>query len=650
VGELKSLTDPDGRTVNYDFDDAGRLTNVFGVGYNVSQLANDFQYRAWGAPKHYNVGFSWSDGTPAGLTPTNLSYNSRMQLTRFTLTHPTVGASPIYDSEYQYYSDGRPQFISDKRAWSIQQGWPPTENMHQFDRAYSYDQAARLTQASTGNEARGGTIADGPYKETYQYDNWNNMTNRVNRIWSKPLDSFNDLYVNNRNQSAGHSYDADGNDLGQGSFDAAGRKVTFSTYMFLYPPGGGDPQWYSAQGHATYDGDGSLVEEQDVQSPQFTRTDYFIRSSVLGGKEILMVKDEPYNGQGVVTRLVSIYANGETIARSTNGNVRFEHSEPITGRRTDVEPDPLGQEVGTYDPGPDNPGDVGEYPEPHEFGNGEDPANGCTLDGITIDCPTLSRFMNMGATAQDYLVHDRHGWHPEQYPIEPLGLGMFVTERPYFQDINDNEGPGRVYDTEEVLLAPQSSYIGSSADCTIQVNFQNRLSRRTPRFTTGPDHTKLGEFSGTKKIDNETWSVYGFRFEVTGHVNSGSIGQIGDPRVSTSIRIGSGGWQIGQWKYPSPTNNRNGISRPGAGRTTDDSPRYARGPDQNVSVRGRDFAWNDEPGFNGTPDDPVQSADFTTNFMVYAQNGDKRCEVSFHIVGSFRNGAWHATIGPGLLP
>ena len=139
-----------------------------------------------------------------------------------------------------------------------------------------------------------------------------------------------------------------------------------------------------------------------------------------------MVKDEPYNGQGVVTRMTSIYANGDRIGTSTNGNIRFEHAEPITGRRTDVEPDPLGQEVGTIDPGPDSPGDVGQYPEPHEFGNGEDPANGCTLDGITIDCPTLARFMNMGALASKWdEVHPNGTIQPRQAPIIPYGLGLF---------------------------------------------------------------------------------------------------------------------------------------------------------------------------------------------------------------------------------
>jgi hypothetical protein len=136
---------------------------------------------------------------------------------------------------------------------------------------------------------------------------------------------------------------------------------------------------------------------------------------------------------------------------------------------------------------------------------------------------------------------------------------------------------------------------------------------------------------------------------VTGQVNNGSIGRIGDPRVKSSIKLGNGQWQIGQWKFPFPGSERNGVPPPDVGVTTDDSPRYTKGRFKNVSVRGRDFNWNDEPGPIGPPDDPVRTSTYITNFVVYAQNGDKRCQVSFHMIGSFSNGAWHARIGPGLL-
>ncbi len=397
-GELKSLTDPQGRTTNYDYDSVGRLANVTGAGYNnASQFANGFEYRAWGAPKHYNIGFDWWNGT-SSLTPTDLSYNSRLQLTHFKLTHPTPEAAPIYESDYQYYLDGRPKFIADKRAW----GSPPTENMHQFDRAYSYDHAGRMTQALTGDEARGGSTADGPYKETYQFDGWDHMTNRANRIWSRAVDSFETTYINNRNQMTGYTYDADGNPTGEGSFDAAGRKYSYGSWRLYNPIGSFNPNptWNSSVATNTYDGDGQLTKQLETVGTDHWDT-YFVRSTVLGGAVIFWkeVQTNSYYAPGWsnTIQLASIYAGGDKIAHSTDGNVVFEHAEPLTGRRGGVEVDPLRQEVGSYDPGPDSPGDVGQYPEPHEYGMAEDVSMGCTMDGITINCGTAMGFVNIGA-------------------------------------------------------------------------------------------------------------------------------------------------------------------------------------------------------------------------------------------------------------
>jgi YD repeat-containing protein len=413
TGQLSSLTDPLGRTVSYAYDSVGMLSSITGSGYtNASQFANNFQYRAWGAVKHFNIGFDWWNGT-SSLTPADLWYNSRLQLSHFKLAHPNTAASPIYDSTYQYYADGKPKFISNVRAWSIQEGWPPTENMHQFDRAYRYDHLGRLTQGLTGDEARGGTTPDGPYNESYQYDTWHNMTQRTNRIWSKPIDVVNLTYVNNRKQGFPWQYDADGNETSEATFDAAGRKAGFWTYLFL-ALGQGPFRWYEAQAQATYDGNGGLIKEQDSIDGTTYMTVFYVRSAVLGGEPIMMVKDEPFNGPGTVTRTTSIYGNGARIGLSTDGYVRFEHSEPLTGRRTGAsELDPLGQEVGSFDPGPEESGDVGQYQEPHEFGNVEDPSMGCTLDGINIDCGTATRLLNTGAVglagASNKVVTDPNG-------------------------------------------------------------------------------------------------------------------------------------------------------------------------------------------------------------------------------------------------
>ena len=136
-------------------------------------------------------------------------------------------------------------------------------------------------------------------------------------------------------------------------------------------------------------------------------------------------------------------------------------------------------------------------------------------------------------------------------------------------------------------------------------------------------------------------------------MDSGGIGRIGDPGAERSIPIPGGGqWTIGQWKFPWPTNNRNGVSGKDNGIPTDDSPHYFDrkfGNLVNVAVHGNTFAWHDEPGLTETPDDPLRSGSQTTNFTVYAINSDKWCGIYFNITSSFANGKWHSTIQFGQL-
>jgi hypothetical protein len=243
------------------------------------------------------------------------------------------------------------------------------------------------------------------------------MTNRTNRIWSRPVDGFTDTYVNNRNQNWYWQYDADGrvtrNDNGNIVYDAAGNTVTTPTYVFRIL-GWGDGNWYLTDSQITFDGDGNPVKQIDAPPNLGQDKYYFIRSSVLGGAEVLRVSEIQSN---YTWKTTSIYVNGAKIARSYDGNawhldgaVGFEYSDPITGTTYlyspgqggccagTIETDPLGQEVGTYDPGPEEYGDIGQYPEPHEFGNADDPRQGCEIDGIRLStCSELARFANSGA-------------------------------------------------------------------------------------------------------------------------------------------------------------------------------------------------------------------------------------------------------------
>lgn len=560
----------------------------------------------------------------------NFSYNARLQLTHFEFFIPAYNAD-TYRSDYQYYADGKVRFISDARRW-----FNGEEGHHNFDRAYSYDHVARLTLALTGNEARGGTTADGPYKETYQHDVWGHMTKRVNRIWSKPLDWFETTYVNNRNQLWYYTYDADGNPTNEGSFDAAGRKTTYSSSRFYQTGTNSNATWNPSMVTNTYDGDGQLTKQSEAAGADHWDA-YFVRSTVLRGAVILWteVQTNPVYAPGWsnTIRFGSIYANGDRIAQVYNGSgfdgeVTFEFPEPFTGRRRGIEPDPLGQEVGPSDPGPDDPGNVGSYPQQHEFGNIEDMNLGCTLDGITTACSTVARMMNEDAAAKEYLIHDRQGWHIEQYPIVPLGLGMFVMERPYFRNVNDNEGPGTVFDTEEVFFTfqpqktlteddPKTISSQGSKNCQFTISFESGTFYEGNRnLPNGP-----GEIQYMKR------AYLGLGFTVSGTTRGGGgIGRIGS-EVNPSNPKGQ--WTLDQ--YTSNYSKQNGEFVTIKGRV-----QQGGGAWQDIDLTGYHFAtdWTnrfsryDHPALlAGVPDTYKNQA-----FLIKVFRGKEVCQAEFHII------------------
>jgi hypothetical protein len=94
-----------------------------------------------------------------------------------------------------------------------------------------------------------------------------------------------------------------------------------------------------------------------------------------------------------------------------------------------IETDPLGQEVGTYDPGPEGYGDIGQYPEPHEFGNADDPRQGCEVDGIMhTPCSDLMRFANSGALRFRVQWYGNGSFRESSYNIDVV-LGITANLR-----------------------------------------------------------------------------------------------------------------------------------------------------------------------------------------------------------------------------
>ena len=398
ANQPKKITDHTNSTINYNYDQVGRLSGITGENTlyaGVSTYASATSYRAWGALKGVTFGNNYT---------TAIKYNARLQGTEFEVSgRPAqLGSSTVMKTQYSYYDDGTLKFAQDTTD-------------ERFDRAYSYDSSNRLKEAYSGSEARDyrdGTssgTATGPYRQSYQYDVYDHITQRTNRFWSQ-TDSFNTSYANNRRQDPAFQYDDDGNLTKDSNlnytYDAAGRNIT--TFDFV---GTG-----SRTSTLSYDGDGQQLKKRIVEGSVTTVT-YYVRSSVLGGRVVTEL-----NGQGQKQKGF-VFAGKQVIAHQENNTVKWQHVNPVTGSSGESEangnytitnePDPMGVNVGTEDP---FSGQLMEGFEPtrerpmmfplSDDGGGCSFTNPncttCTLDGFSIGCDRAMHLVDIGAA--DILV------------------------------------------------------------------------------------------------------------------------------------------------------------------------------------------------------------------------------------------------------
>jgi YD repeat-containing protein len=352
AGGLMSLTDPFGEQVSYTRDAIGRLSSLSRPGANgIPDTMSGIQYRAWGKPKQATLG--WSGNT------TNVSYNydARMEVSRFQIANAQFGTQ---GAQYQRYADAQVSYAQDLSD-------------PQFDRAYFYDQQmGRVTAGLSGAEARGSGPADGPYRQTYGYDAFSNLTTRSGRLWTHNTGSQASTFVNNRNIQS--QYDLDGRPTQNGAqtfrYDAAGRQITPTGSAF-----------------EMYDGDGRRLRRDN--------TLYELRSTVLDGQVVVNILSQ---GQRSTT---ITYADGNPV-----GTGGWQDNSPITWQlhsaiNSDVlavsygfivdrqsEFSPIGDNVGTENPylnGGD--GSMG-YPS----GGGDASSMKCAVDGMEADCSSVGKF------------------------------------------------------------------------------------------------------------------------------------------------------------------------------------------------------------------------------------------------------------------
>jgi len=420
ANELTGVSDQAFSTaIGYSYDLAGRLSGVTGSGYpNVSQFASSMQYRAWGGLK----GISYGNGKTLSM-----GYNSRLMPTSYSIP----GA---ISKSYQYYADGHMDYSQDLGD-------------ARYDWKNQYDQVASLTVALSGAEARGLAATDErPYNQTYQHDAWGNMTNRIGKQWARPEGSEPATYTDNRRN--GWNYDASGNWLDEGTFnalerkyDAAGRLARIEHPAFPNNPKRTDD----------YDGDGQRLRSGYHQlgcSPEYNcpfEYTYYLRSTVLGGQIISEIRGNGQKSMGYI-----YYPSGGVIAvqkfatpEDVETYLLWRHADPANAsvRATDpsgssngfhqgrynAELDPLGADNGLEDPG-----EMQLPTAPDDFGTGwllpSSPSGKCKFDGMPIDCNELKDKIDTGNAEMQVTIG---AGRPMNIPIESFGMGLYLKWVPH---------------------------------------------------------------------------------------------------------------------------------------------------------------------------------------------------------------------------
>lgn len=376
AGELKKITDASNTTINYGYDNAGRVNGVSGsdnlVG-GVSNYASSFQYRAWGGLK------AITDGTNH---TSSLLYNSKLQPTHFDISGNVVSQN------YDYYNDGRISFVHNVTDIN-------------FDRSYFYDQVGRLTENKTGGVARN-DYGDMPYYESFGYDAWSNLSSRESDTWNWQ-DAFSDYASYTNNRRVGWGYDSDGRntsiDTRTYTFDAAGQITLMTGQQWIIN------HYVNVSQSAGYDGDG--VKVRDTTSGVTT---YYLLSSLLRGAIVEELSNSGAKNVGYVYS-----PGGQLLAQQAGDQVTWKHTTPASTSQYDTysnlsyygrtEFDPLGADIRLdAPPVQDTGGGDGDIGGSH-FGGIMDARwadffnlnGGCTIDGMAASCSSAMSAVNSGA-------------------------------------------------------------------------------------------------------------------------------------------------------------------------------------------------------------------------------------------------------------
>ncbi len=344
-------------------EEARRLTSVDGAAAfgGVTNYAASPDYRAWGGLQSLTYG--------DGLTMT-MSFNNRLQADSFRLTNATQ--TTVMDKSYEYYADGKLRKLDDLMTY------PNNNSSDLFDRTIKYDHVGRPVEGKSGAETRGGTVAPEdmefnlPYRQSYKFNAFGNMTQRLNTHWGKQswggkTNNLNYTYQNNRITNYAWEHDADGrvtqsffpDDNITSTYDAAGRLTKLNSESNI-------TQSYDGNSKVVKRATETYSEDQNGNGTWTTQNKYFIRSGVTGGQTVSEV-DATGKKTRTIVRAAGVELAWQDVSYGNSEYVFFQHNDAsgmsyrtmqADGTILDhwqsegapAELDPLGGNVGVFSP------------------------------------------------------------------------------------------------------------------------------------------------------------------------------------------------------------------------------------------------------------------------------------------------------------
>jgi hypothetical protein len=490
-----------------------------------------------------------------------------------------------------------------------------------------------------------------PFRQTYGYDEFDNMISRAGSYYWQPYQSETFTYTNNRHN--GWSYNADGqvssnpatptDDARSSYYDAAGRLsrtiVTATNRTGDYRP--------------SYDGDGKLVYEWAQTtlngSVAPATSSYIVRSTVLRGEILTRLSQSGNKSYTYVPAQGLLFAT-QGIDYQGSPYVGWTQRNPLgiteTGKGIY---DPLGNYIPFQqhdDPRPP----AGSYNSSSMSGvaasmtaNPFGSDTGCLMDGLPTSCSRIFQAINhnmaqeviISGTQNPLAVLASHGVNfqtstqhpspdrdPELYAIDAVEAVDYVSLGPGGQG-GSITNPQNTFATNNPAVIDNK---GSGQDCNISVAFTGSSINNM--------NNGVNYYRGNPGL--------GFTVNISG-LGSGGIAQIAKNAVTPN-----GHWYLQQWSSAYIENTREGESGP---------TRYEIKTFLDPTAPGSIFrdgntnaGWIDHPGPNAANDQgkKLTRHDGKWNFLIKAVNGKKSCEVGFHVVSSLGNdGIFRADWGPG---